>query len=315
MVMSAEAIARSRAQIYQLMSDVLLHGMTAGHLKSVKTLNDLPTTAPQSVDDWKAMHYALFGLNIYPYETEFLSTDGFFGGKVTDEIARLYYEAAYTAYVDEPLDHLGSLLGFMAMVCGEEAVGHKDDVVQAVYHMRLLQRKCLNEHILCWLPMFTLAVYAQGDETFAFLVNMLLDLTLVHHHDLGEDSSRPTRVFTLPPAPNILDNDNTGFREIADYLLTPVYSGLYFSRDDIVRLSQQLDLPHSHGKRLRMFTHLMNIAIENDKLIDLLGLLQDKATDWREFYEVRIPIPRFADVWIDRLDHTLKFLQTIRDAM
>jgi len=313
--MSAETIARSRAQIYRLISDILLHGMTENHLKSVKTVPDLPATAPKSVDDWKALQYALFGLNVYPYETEFLSEDGFFGGKVTDEIARLYYEAAYRAYADEPLDHIGSLCGFMAMVCQEEAEAHKDQVMQAVYHMRLLQRKCLNEHILCWLPAFTLAVHAQEDETFSVLVDMLLELTFVHHRDLGEDSSRPTRVFTLPSAPNILNDKNTGFREIAEYLLTPVYSGLYFSRDDIVRLSEKLDLPHAHGKRHRMFTQLMNIAIEQDRLDDLLITLQDKAIDWREFYTKKVPILRFADVWIKQLENTLDFLQMIRDAM
>ena len=111
---------------------MLLHGMTANHLQSVTTVPNLPANAPKSIDDWKALHYALFGLNVYPYETEFLSETGFFGGKVTDDIAKLYNEGAYVPYVDEPIDHLGSLLGFLAMVCEEEADAHKDGVGQAI---------------------------------------------------------------------------------------------------------------------------------------------------------------------------------------
>ncbi len=313
--MSAESIARSRAQIYSLLSDVLLHGMTAAHLQSIKTTPNLPSTAPTSIDDWKALHYALFGLNIYPYETEFLSETGFFGGKVTDDIAKLYYEAAYVAYADEPLDHLGSLLGFLAMTCQEEAEAHKDGIIQAVYHMRLLQRRCLNEHILCWLPAFTLAVHAQEEETFGVIADMLLDLAIVHHQDLSEDNNRPTRVFNLPTPPNILDAKNTGFPEIVAYMLTPVYSGLYFTRDDIVRLSQQLEIPHAHGKRRRMFIKLMDTAIEHNKLGDLLALLQDKGIVWHQFYKNRVPIPRFTDAWVKQIENTLDFLQTIRDAM
>lgn len=313
--MTSEATARYRHQVYHCLSQIILHGMTDDALGVMGNIIDLPNTAPYSIDDWKAMHYAIFGLNVYPYTTEFLSEDGFLGGAITQSLVALYHDADYDADDNEPLDHIGNQLGFLASLSLVEAQAHQEDIIQAIYHTTNLQRQALDEHVLPWTPALVIAIHEQGDETFSVLADFMLDTLVEHRLQLGDDSAYPTQTFTLPLPPDILNREGTGFREIANYLLTPIYSGLYFSRDDIVRLSQQLALPQGHGRRQSMFTHLINSAIEDGQLYNLLQLIEDKAHIWQAFYQQRITIPQFADAWIDRLDNTLTFIATIRSEL
>lgn len=313
--MTTEATARYRYQVYHCLSQIMLQGMTDDALATVRNIIDLPTTASRSIDDWKAMHYALFGLNVYPYATEFLSEDGFFGGTITQSLLMLYRDADYKADDNEPLDHTGNQLGFLASLSLAEAQAHQEDIIQAIYHNTNLQRQAFDEQVLPWTPALVMAIHEQGDEIFSIFADFMLDTLIQHRLQLGDDSAYPTQTFTLPPPPDILNREGTGFREIADYLLTPIYSGLYFSRDDIVRLSQQLALPQGHGKRQSMFTYLMNTAIEERQLDNLLQLIENKAHLWQSFYQQQITIPQFADAWIDRLGITLKFIATIRSAL
>lgn len=300
---------------YQLLSQVMLGDFTDDTLAIIHQLPEFDALESRPSDDWKADHYALFGMNVYAFETVLLSDDGLLGGAVTEAVARSYYEAGYQPDVSETADHIGNQLGLMAFLSGAEADAHEDDVVQAIHHMTHLQRKFLDEHLLCWLPSLVIAIHRQGDEAFSIIADIMLDLAIQHRKSLDEDPMHPAQLLILPPAPLILDNDKTGLKDIAEFLLTPVYSGIYLSRDDITRLGTQFRLPRGFGKRQQMLTNLLRTAVDYDAMDDLMGAFQDEVTVWSDFLHRRVPDKRFSSAWITRLDETTQFLQTIREVM
>lgn len=313
MIPQETALAYSRA--YDLFSQMMLFGMTDDLLPIINHLPELQRVESKSTDDWKADHYALFGMNVFPFETVFLAEDGLLGGIVTESVARAYYEAGYRPDESETADHIGNELGLMAFLCGAESDAREDEVTQAVYHMTHLQRQFLDTHLLCWLPSLVLAIHRQGNETFSIIADLVLDLSFKHRQSLDDDPMHPTPPLVLPPAPNILDNDKTGLKDIAEFLLTPVYTGLYFSRDDIARIGSQFRLPRGFGKRHQMLTNLLNTAVDYTAVDELMSALQDEVNTSRNFYSQRVPDKRFSEAWIKRLDETTQFLETIRSAL
>ena len=74
--MTLQQIALANSRAYHLCSQVMLVGMTNDILPIINTLPELNDIESQTTDDWKADHYALFGMNVFPYETVFLTEDG-----------------------------------------------------------------------------------------------------------------------------------------------------------------------------------------------------------------------------------------------
>jgi putative dimethyl sulfoxide reductase chaperone len=307
------ALAHSRA--YHLFSQMMLFGMTDDLLPIVNNLPDFTDTEAKSADDWKADHYALFGMSVFPFETVFLAEDGLLGGTVTESVTHAYYEAGYQSDDSETADHIGNELGLMAFLCGAESDAREDEVVQAIYHTIQLQRQFLDNHLLCWLPSLVLAIHQQGDEAFSVIADLVLDLVLKHRQSLYDDPMHPTQPLILPATPNILDDGKTGLKDIADFLLTPVYTGHYLSRNDITRIGGQFRLPSGFGKRHQMLTNLLSTAVDYATMDNLIGALQDEVNVSRNFYIQRVTDKRVSDAWVSRLDETTQFLQVIQDAL
>jgi putative dimethyl sulfoxide reductase chaperone len=307
------ALINSRA--YHLFSQVMLHGMTDEILPIINSLPEMRDIESQSTDEWKANHYALFGMNVFPYETVFLTEDGLLGGARSESVARAYYEAGFRSEDGETADHIGNELAFMAFLCGAESDAREDEVVQAIFHSTHLQRQFLDKHLLCWLPSLVLAIHQQRDERFSIIADLVLDLVVTHRQSLDDDPMHPTQSLSLPPAPNILESDKTELKDIAEFLLTPVYTGFYLSRDDITRIGRQFQLPRGFGKRHQMLTNLLNTAVDYSAVDDLMEALQEDINICQAFYEQRVPDKRFSHAWVTRLNETTQFLQMIRDAL
>jgi len=313
--MTPQEIALANSRAYHLFSQVMLEGMTDDILLIINTLPELDDIDSQSTDDWKADHYALFGMNVFPYETVFLTEDGLLGGALSESVARAYYDPGFRSEDGQTADHIGNELAFMSFLCGAEADAREDEVVQAIYHMTHLQRQFLDQHLLRWLPSLVLAIHQQMDERFSAIADLALDLVLTHRQSLDDDPMHPTQPLSLLSAPNILDNEKTGLKDIAEFLLTPVYTGFYLSRDDITRIGRQFQLPRGFGKRHQMLTNLLSTAVDYSAMDDLMESLQADINIARNFYSQRLPDTRFSDAWITRLDETTQFLQMIRDAL
>jgi len=313
--MTPQEIALANSRAYHLVSQVMLFGMSDDLQQVITRIPEFQVIEPQTTGEWKADHYAVFGMNVFPFETVFLTEDGLLGGAVSDSVAHAYYEAGFRPDDSETVDHIGNELGLMAFLCDAEATAYEDDVVQAIYHATHLQRQFLDNHLLCWLPSLVIAIHQHGDERFSVIADLILDLAFKHRQALEDDTMNPTQSLVLPTVPHILESDETGLKEIAEFLLTPVYTGFYLSRDDIVRIGSHFQLPRGFGKRQQMLTNLLNTAVEYSAMDALMELLQDEINLRQKFYIQRVPDKRFSNAWISRLNETTQFLQMIRDAL
>ena len=79
--------------------------------------------------------------------------------------------------------------------------------------------------------------------------------------------------ISLPEPPNVLADEKAGLREIGSFLMTPVYTGLLLTRDDLSRLGRQFRLPRGFGSREQMMTNLLRSAAQYDQIPHLMSAL------------------------------------------
>ena len=99
-------------------------------------------------------------------------------------------------------------------------------------------------------------------------------------------AARQFAAAARPPAPDLLADESTGLRDIVAFLLTPPYSGLFLSRDDIGRLGRARNLPRGFGDRSQILLNLLRAAGSYDGvgglLNDLAGLARQWVTGYRQ---------------------------------
>jgi putative dimethyl sulfoxide reductase chaperone len=238
-------------------------------------------------DEAAADYQALFGLNIFPYEAIFRDDARLLGGAVTAAVAAFYRQSGYAPdMAASSPDHFGTELGLLAFLCGAEADALRDGQAAAAARAQRLQRAFLADHLLAWLPPLALAIAAQESAAcsacpfYTALARLAVELASEHAASLGELSAS----WSLPEPPPLLENEKTGLKQIAAYLLAPPQSGVYLSRDAIGRLARAVQLPHGFGGREQMLRNLLQAAAHYGELGALLAELQQVAAGWQAGY-------------------------------
>lgn len=280
--MSQAQLARARSYSYRLFSELFLQGVTAVSLPYLQQIPELTAVLPSpfNADSAAAAHHELFQFNIFPYESFFLGEDGLVGGDVTAVVNQLYFQLGWqTAVAATEADHLGQELACLAFLVGEEAEAWEADQPTEANIWQTRQQFFLHSHLLRWAPGCLLAIQQQSNPFFAELAQMTIALLLSHVANVA-----PPPDF-LPPTPNILANEKSGFKEIAHFLLLPALSGLSLSRDNIGQLGRQFNLPRGFGSRETMLLNLLRTAVQYDALPPLLTALQDTCRRWQSSYQ------------------------------
>lgn len=314
------ALARSNA--YGLFSQLYQQGLTQTLLPYVRAINVPDSLVPTvlDVDQQAAIHQDLFGFNVFPFEGVFVDAPSALGGPATAAVQHFYRQAGHVPRKsDVAADHIVLELGLMAFLSRTEADGLATRNQTAVSHSRNLQRQFLDQHLLLWLPALFLAICQQGESFFQALAELTLELVLDHRQTLDEDPAPPPASFFLPEAHALLENPNTGLREVAAYLLTPAHCGLYLSRDDIARLGRQVHLPRGFGDRRQMLTNLLKSAAEYDSLPVLVTELQQTVLAWQDHYQHwrktgPLVMVNIASAWMKRLSATDSVLTKLAGA-
>lgn len=308
------ALIQARSRTCTLLSRLFLYGLTEEVLPHVQSVPGLASAIPEpfDADESAADHQHLFGFNVFPYQSFFLDPTGLLGGDETERVIRFYRETGFPGETaEESADHIGHELGLLAYLSGAEENAWEDDLPAVAERMAGLQRDFLERHLLRWLPPLALATRQQGQPFYTALVELTIATVAAHWADLGGEAGGE---FALPAGPDLLGDDRTGLREIAAYLLSPVYSGIYLSRDDIGRLAQEQRLPRGFGGRQGMLLNLLRSAAHYEALESLLSSLQalvgDWATAYREMAARPEPLP-FASQWASRATGTAKLLDEI----
>lgn len=313
-IMNKYETALAYHHTYHLFGQLFLHGLTSDlyiFLHNMPELVQHLGEAPD-YDEAAATHQTLFGFNIHPHESIFLGTDGLLGGEITGRVQETYGEIGY-GLADEA-DHIGRELDALAFLCAAESEAWEDNVVYMAQQAREKQLILLQNHLLRWVWPFTQALKAHSDPFYQTVATLLFDVIVVHAGQLFETLEAPTADFALPEAPAILENEKTSLKDIAQYLVTPAYSGLYLSRDMIGQLGRAFELPRGFGGREQMLTNLMRSAVQFDQLPTLLEKLHAIAQEWRNVYQsVDAPaVMPFTRPWAERVAQTMGMLVEIK---
>lgn len=308
-------VAQARHHSYHLFSQLYKGGATA---VSLATLQAIPTLAaalpsPFDADEAAAIHYRLFEHALHPYESFFLDSSGLLGGPVTEAVTRHYAQIGFSAETDGiAADHIGQELAALAFLCAAEAQAHTRQDATAVARHRQQQADFLHQHLLPWLPPLVLATRQQA----AGFYTAVADLTLALLADHAADLALPAPTFTLNPVPGWLAHDQASLGDIAQFWVTPVWSGLVLGREDVARLARQLNLPRGFGSRQQMMHNLLRTAGQYDQIPALLQslawLLETWAVSYRQQRQQQAALADHTAVWLARLDDAASLLQQLR---
>lgn len=311
--------ATAHSHAYEFIGRLYLAGLTAKLLPFVEAIPMLAAARLDPFDSEReaADHQHLFGFNVFAHESIFLDQHSMLSGPVTEAVVATYQQAGFLPTLrDVPADHVGHELGLLAFLCGAEADAWEDDETGQAQRMRTMQRSFLDDHLLRWLPALAQGIRQQQEPFYAALVELTLDLVVEHRNSLGEEPLAGPAAFLLPPSPPLLGQEEVRPRQLAAFLLTPAYSGLYLSRDDIARLGQRFSLPRGFGERRQMLTNLLKSAVRYDSLHPLLAAFRDMVHWWQRSYELLCSsgpafVSGFVTPWFERLALTLKLLEQL----
>lgn len=214
----------------------------------------LPAVDAATLAGLAVEYQRLFGFNLPPYESVFVDPSAMLLAPATARVEALYRQAGWLpppARVGAA-DHLGLELLALAdwLAAGQAGPAHR------------LQ----THHLALWAPALVLSLGRLSPPPFyAALGELTVDLLLA----ALPDQSVPGP-FPPPPAAGEA-GDLAG---LVRHLLTPCRAGLYLAREDIARLSRDLDLPLAVGDRPRMLETLFRQAGEYDLLPALLDRLR-----------------------------------------
>lgn len=300
--------AEARQAAYALFADLFRTGPAPEHVEPLSKLGVVTEDLALDSDVVASEHFALFGLDVIPYASWFLEPGGMLGGPVTERVARLKRRFFGDVHVREEPDHISSELELIAALGAGGATSESLADVLSEF---------LDGHVLWWLPAFAFALGRSGSGLYSRAADALVELVARHRQALGTGASEES---VLPEPVDILADDRTGVRQIADYLATPALSGIVLVRSRIVDAGRTLGLPRGFGDRRLMIGNLLRSAAEYDAVTELAALLAREVEVWKDLYGslgARRPA-EFAYVckaWVVRLELTATILERMAAAV
>jgi len=268
--------ARARGLGYGLLADVLAHGVTDSTRAAIAASAPLAELlAAHGDDEIGAQLERALGWAAPPFEGAWLDPDGTIGGEATERLWALFGECGFAPdrrSVD--VEHLATALRALAFLAGAEADARADDHGGAVERVRELSRRLLDEHVLRWVPVWAHAVQRADAPFGASLARQVEDLLLLHRSLLP---GRPAD-FELAPFEPILDDPDTGLREIGEWLARPARAGLALTRVDVERLGRGLEVPRGFGERSQLIINLLRSAARFEVFPQTVAALRAELT-------------------------------------
>ncbi len=278
-VLSARDQALARSRLYGLLAKLIIRGVDEPALAQLEALgwdsfrsSDHGHSPGELLDELAAEHHTTFSLGVFPYAGVFLDPLARAGG-CADQVRAHYERAGFSPRLDElSADHLGVELAFLSFVTGAQGDALEDDrpAIAAALDRQLAE--FLDACVLSYLP--ALLAAAQELASAGYWARMLGEtLTLVAEHRARLPG--PVVATVLASAGDLLADERTGLRRIAEHLLTPAASGVFLSRTDIAALGRARELPRGFGSRVLMLDNLLRSAVEYGELAPLLAALDE----------------------------------------
>ena len=307
------ALARKRS--YDLLGRLFLVGIGEDDLS---VLQSLPELAPHLPDPFKsdevaAAHQSLFGFNLLPFQSVFLTAERVLGGAVTDQLQRQALALGYDRAASGTLDHIGEQLLLLAHLCGGEALWLAKGEAREAALLAADQAAWLEGQLLRWLFPFVGCLRRQGEPFYTAVGELTLNLLV----DQWTAEVKTVTVWSLPVVPDVLGDETSGLKEMAAYFMTPVYSGLFLTKDDLTAIGRQFRLPRGFGSRDQMMTNLLRSAAQYDDVATLMAALGDLVSGELAQYErwsADWPAMRpFLQPWMTRLQATQLLIGSVSE--
>ena len=310
--------ASARHHTYLLASRLFLGGLNDALMPYVEQIPELAAVCPHPFDPEKEAvdYHQIFSFDIFPYESIFRDPSGLLGGAYRSLVQERYERSAFQQIIDA--DHIGYELAFLAYLCSVEATMLESNQVVEASHVTQEQYGFLQDHLLCWLPPFVNALALSGKPFYATLGQLTLQLAYDHLLQIDTaDNKWINQVnfhsdFTLPDAPDILQENQTSLKQVSRFLITPPYSGLYLSHSSIVKLARNHQLPRGFGDRHQLLTNLLRAAGQYEVVPALLEQLIAITITWNHAYQKQIEnflgIENWIRPWQKRAAETSSYL-------
>lgn len=172
----------------------------------------------------------LFVVQLYPYASVYLSTDGQLGGQVQQHIAD-YWRVLRRPEPRDP-DHVATLLTAYSELTHRSREGPLAQQELA----RQMRHAFLWEHLISWLLPFATRVRELGSPVYRAWGALLLDALEAEATSVGPTAVLPLHLRAAP----VLPADGAG--ALADALFAPARCGVTLTRADLTRCARDLGL-------------------------------------------------------------------------
>ncbi len=316
---------KSRATIYRTLAALFQCGLSEGMVGPLQAVDEIAAVLPHTIndDELAADHHALFDFNVFPYQSIFLDASGLLGGVETDRVLRCYQNAGldaslgWVATADSP-DHIAYELAFLSALIEQESWSQQSAKSFDSRRFRGLQAQFLRDHLLRWISPFVIALQTQEHPFYSALSKWTLRTVFAHAADLEDSVVDHVALVDSPDSElALLDSEETGLLQIASYLLIPLRSGIYLSKQDISNIARRLELPRGFGDRQEMFLNLLRAAVSYDRLAELISDVKNLVEVWLEMYAGHIELSAACapsvKFWTARARRTLKLLDRLAE--
>lgn len=298
---------------FQILARFWLEEITPADLPTIAALPELAETLPNhdeaALTRLAVEYQRLFGFNLPPYESLFVDSSLMLMGRTSEQLQSFYRQAGWQLPADIRAgapDHLGAELLALA---GCLASGQTR-----------LAGRLLGNHLAMWVPPFVLTLRRLSPHPFyRALSDLTLDLLLTTLGELSLSASNagpmaPEPHLPVSPIPNLAEPD-VALGDIVKWLLTPAYSGLFLTREELARIGQTLELPAAMGERFRMLDSLFRQAGQYELVPALLNRLEllagESISACRSLTGEYPHWSTCAKIWHDRLNATRRLLEEL----
>lgn len=296
------ALAVARARAYVLWAELLRRGVTPETAPHAEALPELKAglelyRRPEGLDldAAAAAHQRVLGYEVFPWASVYLDPAGR-GGPAAEAIYASFREMGVPwSPTEEGEDDLPTLLDALAFLSGAEAEAWRDDAESQARTVRGHAQALAGRHVWTWWAPFRHAVSGENEPVTTQVLE-LVQATLQDH--VGSPVvAAPDGLETLSDR---LEDAHSNLRSLAEFLLVPVWSGVFLSRGALQRLGRSLGLPIGFGTRADRLEAFLRAAAEADLFPDAVAALD---THWHAAREAYATLPG-GEAWRARAEAT-----------
>ena len=300
---------RARSQNYDLLAQLLCTGFDA---KLVPILRFSPryqrSLEGREVEELEELHEHLFDEDFSIFSGVFLNPEGRISGPLVGRLRQnlVSIDALPTDREIEP-DSLIEQVALLARLVGCEVEGWENERPEEWQSFHRAQGLILHQHLMPWLPPWTVALILQDQAPYRVLAEELWHCAFTHFSELHPGCGIDERPFPVGDhGVALLHQPAMGNSQVAEYLVRPFYSGWYLSRSDLLKLAEVVNVSLPLGVRQSMMLELLNAADRTH----LVSALMQKVRLWEQGYD-DLRAPQQVSTWRERLAVTRRLVDAL----